>query len=107
MPSLRRAGGRSSLVLALVLAATLGACTHTIPRNRVSDFFAKAAAIKPSKRDAQPLARPRHRVRPSPAAAAMGMSGAAYAGGYGDAWRVGAGGAVGAIGAASAGAALS
>jgi hypothetical protein len=106
-PFLSRTGSRSTLVLALVFTTTLGACTHPIPRGRVSDFFAKDVELKPYKKDEQRIGHQRHRVQPSPAAAAMGMGAAAYAGGYADAWRAGAAAALGVTGGAMTGSALS
>jgi hypothetical protein len=96
-PSLR------TLALFAGALTLLAGCTHPIPRNRVSDFFAKDFEL-PEYRPAEgALARQRQQVKPGPAAAALGGTAGAFAGGYRNAWRTGAGAALGDAGGAFVG----
>jgi hypothetical protein len=104
----------------------LASCEHPIPRDKVSDFFAKDFELPDYRADEDHLSRERHRLQvtesmpgstvPSQkrdstsaalAAAELGDAAGAYVGGFGNAWRASAVAALGDPGGASAAAALS
>jgi hypothetical protein len=97
-----------------VLAA-LGGCDgvpypmidQPIPRNKVSDFFAKDFELPPYKPREEALARARHRVKPNQAFAALGDGAAAFAGGQAEAWHASAAAAIGDMSGAATGEAVS
>jgi len=100
------------LVLGAVSALLLGCSTPwpvvdlSVPRSKVSDFFAKDFELRKYEPVREDVARDRHRVQPSPAAAALGDGAGAFAGGRAEAWRASSGAALGDMGGAVAGEAL-
>lgn len=94
-----RARPRRIVALALSLLAT--GCAHTIPRNVVSDFFAKDFALPtPYQPVTARLGRKLARVQPNGSSAAFGDLGGAWAGGAKLDFRAAAGGAAGDLGGA-------
>lgn len=95
--------GRRSLPHWTLLGAwlALAGCSAPIPRNAVSDFFAKDFELPEYRSDEDQVARRLHRFESSSAAASLGGGAGAFAGGYAAVQRPAAIPALGSIGGAA------